>query len=78
MPLEKPEDYPLLDTSKDYCVHCARSDGTMKSYEEALEGMTGFMVKTQGIDETAAQDMAAILMAKMPAWRDHESPRNKR
>ena len=72
MPLEKIEDYPLSDTTKDYCVHCARSDGSMKSYEEALEGMTGFMVKTQGIDKNVARGMAATMMAKMPAWRDRQ------
>ncbi|MBW1723446.1 MAG: zinc ribbon domain-containing protein [Deltaproteobacteria bacterium] len=70
MPMEKPEDFPMGDESKDYCVHCARPDGTMKSYEEALAGMTQFMVRTQGLDESVAQDAARNMMAKLPAWKD--------
>lgn len=70
MPLQKIEDYPLGDASKDFCVHCARPDGELKSYEEALNGMTGFICQSQGLDETAARAAAKMLMAKMPAWRD--------
>ncbi len=69
MPLEKKEDYPLGDMSKDYCLHCARPDGALKSYDEALAGMSAFMVKTQGLDEAAAGNAAKTLMAKMPAWQ---------
>jgi hypothetical protein len=32
--------------------------------------MTGFFVKTQGIDGEVARKMAAEMMAKMPAWRN--------
>jgi len=71
MPLRKAEDYPLGDRSKDYCVHCARPDGSLKSYHEALAGMSAFLVKTQGLAEEAARRAARGLMAKMPAWRDH-------
>ena len=28
MPMEKAEDFPFGDTTKDYCVHCARPDGS--------------------------------------------------
>jgi hypothetical protein len=41
----------------------------MKSYEEALTGMTGFLVKTQGFDQHAARKAAAGMMAEMPAWK---------
>jgi hypothetical protein len=71
MPLRKAEDYPLGDRSKEYCVHCARPDGTLKSYQEALEGMSGFLVRTQGLDAAAAREAARGLMAKMPAWQAH-------
>ena len=68
MTMEKPEDYAMEDESKDYCVYCARPDGSMQSYNEKLESMTGFIVKTQGFDETAAKDAAKKMMAKLPAW----------
>ena len=70
MPMTKPEDFPLGDESKDYCVHCAREDGTLESYDERLVGMTGFIMQSQGLDEGAARAAARSLMAKMPAWKD--------
>ena len=69
MPMEKPADFAMGDGTKDYCVYCARSDGSMKTYEEALEGMTNFLVSTQGIDPKAARSAAKEAMAKLPAWK---------
>jgi hypothetical protein len=71
MPMQKPEEFPLGDQSKDWCVHCAREDGSLKSYDEALQGMTMFMVQSQGLAQEAARAAAAQMMAKMPAWKDH-------
>ena len=70
MPLEKPEHYPQGDMSKDYCLHCARADGTMKSYDEVLEGFSGFIMQSQGLDAAAARETAKTMMAKLPAWQD--------
>jgi hypothetical protein len=69
MPMSKPEDYPLRDTTKEYCVHCARADGSMQSYEERAAGMAAFIVKTQGLDEGAALAAAESAMANLPAWK---------
>ncbi|OPJ62759.1 zinc ribbon domain-containing protein [Clostridium oryzae] len=68
MPMKNIEDFAQGDTSKDYCKFCARPDGTMQSYEEKLKGMTGFIIKTQGLDENAAEAAAKAMMAKLPAW----------
>lgn len=68
MPMEKPGDYPLGDESKDYCVHCARKDGSMQSYKERLAGMTSFIVATQGLAEEPARKAAQAAMARLPAW----------
>jgi hypothetical protein len=68
MPMRGPEDFPLGDQSKDYCVHCARPDGTMQGYEERAKGMALFIVRTQGLDEGAALASAKALMSRMPAW----------
>jgi hypothetical protein len=68
MPMEKPADFPLGDATKDYCVHCARYDGSMQSYEERTAGMAAFIVRTQGLDASAALDAAKALMARLPAW----------
>ena len=69
MPMKLPADYPLGDESKDYCVHCARSDGSLQSYEERAAGMAAFIVRTQGLDEGAALAAAASMMAALPAWK---------
>lgn len=69
MPLSAREDHAMGDPAKDYCVHCARPDGTMVSRDEARQGLTAFMVKTQGIDEAAAERAVDHLMAELPAWK---------
>lgn len=64
MPMERAE-------ARDYCRHCARPDGTMQSYAEKLESMTGFIVRTQGLDAASARESARAMMAGLPAWKDH-------
>jgi hypothetical protein len=70
MPMKRKEDFPLGDEAKDYCVHCARPDGSMQSYEERAAGMASFIVRTQGLDGAAALEAAKAAMARLPAWRD--------
>jgi len=69
MPMTSADDFATGDTSKDYCKHCARPDGTMKSRSEVLEGMTAFLVRTQGVDSSAAGKIASEMMGKLPAWQ---------
>jgi hypothetical protein len=69
MPMESPSDFALNDPAKDYCVYCARPDGSMQSFEEKKEGLTRFIVKTQGFDEAAAETLAENMMRKLPAWK---------
>lgn len=73
MPMTKPADFPLGDESKDYCIYCARPDGSLKSYPEALEGTTKFLIRTQGLDKDEARRIAIRTMAKFPAWKDIET-----
>ncbi len=72
MPMTKPADYPLGDESKDYCIYCARPDGTMQSYPEKLDHTTEFLIRTQGLDHEAARSMAERTLAKLPAWKSRE------
>lgn len=69
MPMQKPEEFAGGDESKDYCVYCARPDGSMQNYEEKLEGMTDFIIRTQGFDREAAKTAAQGMMANLPAWK---------
>lgn len=69
MPMSKPEDFPGGDESKDYCVYCARPDGSMQSYPEKLKGTTEFIMRTQGFDGQAAHALAVRTLAQLPAWK---------
>ncbi len=69
MPLRGPDDFWQGDSSKDYCVHCSREDGSMRSYEEAVIGMGSFLQKTQGMAPEQAQLAAKEYLARMPAWQ---------
>lgn len=70
MPMTKAADYPQGDESKDYCLYCARPDGSMQSYPEKLDGTVEFLVRTQGLDREAARRMAIRALSKLPAWKD--------
>ncbi len=70
MPMNAAADFALGDESKDYCRYCARPDGTMQSYPEKLDGMTEFIVRTQGLDPTVARSTARAMMAQLPAWKN--------
>jgi len=70
MPLRTPDDHPLGDTTKDYCKYCAKPDGSMKSFEEALSGMAGFLERSQGLKGEAAWKAAFFALTKNPASVD--------
>ena len=72
MPMAKPEDFPGSDMTKDYCVHCARPDGSMKSYDEVLARLTQFILKMHGLSEEEARSAAKGVMHSLPAW--HKAP----
>lgn len=75
MPMKEASDFAMGDVEKDYCVHCARPDGTMQSYEEKLNSLSSFIVRTQGLDQQVAVTAARSMMAKLPAWQ-HEPSAN--
>lgn len=72
MPMKVKSDFAMEDESKDYCKFCTRMDGTMQSYDEKLEGMTNFIIKTQGLEKKIANKAAKAMMAKLPAWKEYE------
>jgi hypothetical protein len=69
MPMKEPVDFAMGDPEKDYCVHCARPDGTMQSYEEKLSSFTAFIIRTQGLDKQVADAAARNMMDRLPAWK---------
>ena len=71
MPMNKTSDYAMGDTEKNYCVYCARADGSMQSFEEKRTGLTDFIVRTQGLDPAVALSAAEAMMRKLPAWEKY-------
>jgi hypothetical protein len=65
----KPEEYAMGNIANNYCVHCARPDGSMQNYEEKLDSLAGFLTRTQGLDEKAARIAAQKWMSHLPAWQ---------
>lgn len=68
MPMANPGDFGGGNPENKYCVHCSNPDGSLKSYEEVLEGVINFMVMSQKMDREAAEGVAKEYLAKMPAW----------
>ena len=71
MPMKSAPDFAMGDENKDYCVHCARPDGSMQSFEEKKENMTNFIIKTQGLAREAAEGAALSMMKKLPVWESN-------
>ena len=70
MPMEQKDHFAMGDESKDYCLYCARADGSMQSYQEKLESFTNLLVKKEEMDESSAKLKAESLMANLPAWKE--------
>lgn len=71
MPMQEPSQFAMGDTTKDYCVYCAKPDGSMQGFEEKKAGLANLYVKTQGIDKEAALQQAEAQMRTLPAWQSY-------
>ncbi|WP_392560045.1 zinc ribbon domain-containing protein [Orbus mooreae] len=69
MPMTQIADYPRYDISKNYCKLCAKSDGSMKSFDEKLEELTLRYVEEHSMDYQVAKETARIILKKLPAWK---------
>lgn len=67
--MEDAEDHAMKDQSKAYCRYCARPDGSMQSYDEKLKGYSGWLMKTQGLAESAALEQSKVILEQLPAWK---------
>lgn len=68
MPMTSPAEHGGGDRESLYCVRCCREDGTLKTFEEVLEGMTNFMMESRRMERAAAESAAREYLAMMPAW----------
>jgi hypothetical protein len=68
MPLQTAQDHAMGDETSDICCYCVKPDGTMKSYEEILQGTVDHFIAWQGITKEAAMTTARELLDKLPYW----------
>lgn len=68
MPMRSADEHSGGVATRTWCTRCSREDGTLKPYREVLEGMTGFLERTQGLDPVAARALAGKMLAGLPAW----------
>jgi uncharacterized glyoxalase superfamily protein PhnB len=68
MPMTSPQEHGGGNKENLYCARCCKQDGTLKSFEEVLEGMTNFMMESRKMDRAAAESAAREYLAMMPAW----------
>ena len=68
MPMTKLEDFGGGNPANIYCAHCSNPDGSLKTYEEVLNGMVAFIMASLNLDRETAQKTAIDHMANMPAW----------
>ena len=71
MPMNKKNDFAMGDESKDYCVYCAKEDGSMKSFDEAVEGLADYMSESEKIDKNFARKKVLEYMKSMPVWKEN-------
>ncbi|WP_303871726.1 zinc ribbon domain-containing protein [Acetobacterium wieringae] len=69
MPMKKESDFAMGDTSKEYCIYCAKEDGSMQSFEEKKQSLLNFTIKTQGLDKAIAEKAVENMMRQLPAWK---------
>ncbi len=70
MPMAQKGDFEGGDTVNKYCKHCTSPDGTLKTYEEVLAGMTNLIVTRMDTQEAEAMKTAKENLSKMPAWQN--------
>lgn len=62
-------DYARQDRQSKYCRHCTDHKGDLKNFEEVVEIMIGFLMRTQVLNRESAREAALAILSKNPAWR---------
>lgn len=71
MPMKKAEEFGGQNPENKYCVYCTDESGALKPFEQKLEDMTGFIMKTSDLSKEKAEQMAKDTMSKMPVWKSY-------
>ncbi|MBN1176977.1 MAG: VOC family protein [Dehalococcoidales bacterium] len=68
MPMTSPAEHGGGYKENLYCVNCCDTSGSLRSFEEVLESMTGFMMESRKMERKEAEIAARQYLAMMPAW----------
>ncbi len=68
-PMREPADFAGGIVGASYCSSCGDDTGQLKPYDEVLKVNADYLAREQGIDMTAARELARALLASMPAWQ---------
>ena len=68
MPFNKADDCAGGDVSKDYCKYCGDEKG-IHSYDKLVEGMTGYIAKTEKVDDKTAKEKAVEWVKGCEAYK---------
>ncbi len=71
MRLSAPEEHARGDETIPYCMHCTTERGELQSFEERVERVAQWTMRTAGLDRAAARARSLEHMRSMPAWRHH-------
>ncbi|MBY6259671.1 hypothetical protein K3G69_24600 [Phytobacter diazotrophicus] len=67
MPLSAPD---AQGPSDKYCKYCTDSEGNLKSWEEAVAGLAGYLDSWQHVGPEESRKRAVRYLTAMPAWAD--------
>jgi Na+-translocating ferredoxin:NAD+ oxidoreductase RNF subunit RnfB len=71
-PMCAPSDFAGGVVGAAYCNTCGDDQGRLRPYDEVLHDNAEFYVREQGLDRSAATEMARALLATMPAWKHRD------
>jgi len=69
MPMRESGDFALGNVASLYCSHCTDEEGKLLPYETVLKSNVHYYMSSQGIDESAATELAKNLLSTKPAWK---------
>jgi hypothetical protein len=74
MPMEKPEDHALSDSSSKFCLYCVNPDGSVKSAAEIFQGGVQFFLAHVGGNRALAEKITRKNMNQQSYWQGKNEP----
>lgn len=69
MPMTSPEDFGGNKINNKYCVYCTDEHGELKPFDQKVDDMSEFIMRSSNLNKEQALKMAKEALIKMPAWQ---------